>query len=120
MTLIKLATKFLEPRARAFEAATKDPIEAQEKVLFEYLERNKDTEYGKKYDFAKIKSVEDYQRSVPMSDCELMRPYFDKMKKGEGTIGRLLNDDSIYNNLEAFTADIREHPWKLLNKPRGE
>jgi phospholipid/cholesterol/gamma-HCH transport system substrate-binding protein len=44
----------------------------------------------------------------------------DRLKKGEGTIGKLLTDDSIYNNLEEFTADIKRHPWKLLNKPRGE
>lgn len=44
----------------------------------------------------------------------------DKLKRGEGTIGKLLMDDSIYNNLEGFTADIKRHPWKLLNKPRGE
>ena len=43
-----------------------------------------------------------------------------KVEKGEGTIGKLLNDDTIYNNLEAFTADIKKHPWKLLNRPRNE
>jgi phospholipid/cholesterol/gamma-HCH transport system substrate-binding protein len=41
-----------------------------------------------------------------------------KVKAGEGTVGKLLMDDSVYNNLEAFTADIKKHPWKLLNKPR--
>lgn len=44
----------------------------------------------------------------------------DKIKKGEGTIGKLLMDDAVYRNLEEFTADIKKHPWKLLSKPRGE
>jgi len=44
----------------------------------------------------------------------------DRLKNGEGTIGKLLTDDAMYNNLEAFTADIKKHPWKLLNKPREE
>lgn len=44
----------------------------------------------------------------------------DKLKRGEGTIGQLLMNDSIYKNLEEFTGDIKKHPWKLLNKPRGE
>ena len=74
MNLIKLATRFLGLKARAFEKATDDPVSYQKKILFEYLQRNKDTEYGKKYNFAAIKTVEDYQRSVPMSDCESMRP----------------------------------------------
>ncbi len=48
-----------------------------------------------------------------------VRAIVEKIKKGDGTIGKLLNDDAIYNNLEAFTADIKDHPWKLLNKPRN-
>jgi len=51
---------------------------------------------------------------------ESVRAIVDKIKKGDGTIGKLLNDDAIYNNLEGFTADIRKHPWKLLNRPRNE
>lgn len=36
------------------------------------------------------------------------------IKNKQGTIGRLLYEDAIYRDLEAFTADIRKHPWKLL------
>ena len=94
MNLIKLAPRFLGLKARAFEKATDDPVSYQKKILFEYLQRNKDTEYGKKYNFAAIKTVEDYQRSVPMSDCESMRPYFDRMTKGEERI--LTADEPIF------------------------
>ena len=44
----------------------------------------------------------------------------DRLKKGEGTIGKLLTDESIYKNLEEFTADLKKHPWKLLNRPRED
>lgn len=40
------------------------------------------------------------------------------IKQGKGTIGRLFTDDTIYNNLEAFTSDIKAHPWKLLMKSK--
>lgn len=43
-----------------------------------------------------------------------------RLKNGEGTVGKLLTDDKVYNNLEAFTEDIKNNPWKLLNKPRGQ
>lgn len=50
-----------------------------------------------------------------------------KLEKGEGTIGKLLMDDSVYadlqstmSNFKAFSEDLRAHPWKLLSKPRGE
>lgn len=42
----------------------------------------------------------------------------ERLERGEGTAGRFLTDESIYNNLEAFTEDIKKNPWKLMNKPR--
>ncbi|MFA6142202.1 MAG: MlaD family protein [Candidatus Omnitrophota bacterium] len=51
---------------------------------------------------------------------ESIKSIVDKIKSGEGTVGKLLMDDSVYKNLEEFTADIKRHPWKLLNKPRED
>ncbi|MFH0731433.1 MAG: MlaD family protein [Candidatus Omnitrophota bacterium] len=49
----------------------------------------------------------------------------DKVKAKEGTVGKLLMDDKLYNNIEeisedikAMIKDIRQNPWKLLSKPR--
>ena len=42
----------------------------------------------------------------------------ERLKNGEGTIGKFLTDDGIYNNLEDFTADIKANPWKLMNRPK--
>ena len=39
-----------------------------------------------------------------------------RLRDGEGTIGKLLSEEAVYNNIEAFTDDIRKHPWKLLHK----
>jgi phospholipid/cholesterol/gamma-HCH transport system substrate-binding protein len=36
----------------------------------------------------------------------------------EGTIGKLLYDDKLYQELEALISDIRRHPWKLFWKTR--
>lgn len=41
-----------------------------------------------------------------------------RLKEGKGTIGKLLVDESIYDNLDEFVADIKAHPWKLLHKPK--
>ena len=51
---------------------------------------------------------------------ESVRTIVERLKNGEGTIGKLLTEEKIYNDLEAFVADIKKHPWKLLNKPKGE
>ena len=34
----------------------------------------------------------------------------------EGTVGKLLYDDKIYNELDAMITDLRKHPWKLFWK----
>ncbi|MFA6320778.1 MAG: MlaD family protein [Candidatus Omnitrophota bacterium] len=51
---------------------------------------------------------------------ESVKAIVEKIRSGEGTVGKLLMDGAVYDNLEAFTADIKKHPWKLLVKPSGE
>ena len=36
----------------------------------------------------------------------------------EGTVGKLLYDDKIYNELDAMITDLRKHPWKLFIKTK--
>ena len=83
MDIAPVIAKVLRPKAVAFEKATHNPRSAQEVVLFSYLNRNKNTEYGIKYDFSSIKSVGEYQRSVPLADCETLRAPIERMARGE-------------------------------------
>jgi len=39
-----------------------------------------------------------------------------KLKNGEGTLGKLMTDDSIYNEVESLVIDLKKHPWKLFWK----
>jgi phospholipid/cholesterol/gamma-HCH transport system substrate-binding protein len=36
----------------------------------------------------------------------------------EGTLGKLLYDDKLYNELDALVTDVRKNPWKLLIKTK--
>jgi len=45
---------------------------------------------------------------------------FVKINNKEGTIGKLLFDDTIYKELEALITDIRKHPWKLFWKTKDK
>jgi len=83
ISLIPIVMKTMVRAAKAFERATENPLDAQRKVLFEFLARSKKTGYGLKYNFAGVESIADYQRLVPLTDCEAMRPYVDRMTKGE-------------------------------------
>jgi phospholipid/cholesterol/gamma-HCH transport system substrate-binding protein len=40
------------------------------------------------------------------------------VKQGEGTIGKLFFDNSLYNNIDEMFADLKKHPWKLLYRPK--
>ncbi|MCG3176258.1 MAG: hypothetical protein MOGMAGMI_01204 [Candidatus Omnitrophica bacterium] len=39
-----------------------------------------------------------------------------RLRDGEGTVGKLLKDDTIAKELEAFVKEIKKNPWKLLKK----
>lgn len=40
------------------------------------------------------------------------------LKEGRGTLGKLFTDESIYNNLDDLTSDLKGNPWKLLYRPK--
>ena len=42
------------------------------------------------------------------------------VEAGQGSVGRLLFDDELYQRMVAFVDDIRAHPWKLLVRPKGQ
>lgn len=39
-----------------------------------------------------------------------------RIKTGQGTIGKLFADDTIYNEIESLVLDLKSHPWKLFWK----
>ncbi|MDD5097348.1 MAG: MlaD family protein [Candidatus Omnitrophica bacterium] len=41
-----------------------------------------------------------------------------KIRNQEGTLGKLIYNDEIYNQLEALVTDVRKNPWKLLIKTK--
>jgi len=39
------------------------------------------------------------------------------VEDGQGSLGKLLFDEDLYDRMAAFVDDIRAHPWKLLIRP---
>ena len=53
-------------------------------MLMKIVQDNKDTEYGKRYHFDQIHSIEDYKRLVPFTTYDDYAPYIERMvDKGE-------------------------------------
>lgn len=58
-------------------------VEISRRNLCRLMEDNKNTEYGRRYGFAGIRTAEDYQRQVPVSDYSDYEEEIARMKQGE-------------------------------------
>lgn len=72
--------------ALAFRRATRAVHRCQEKVLLRILRANQNTDYGRRYDFASIKSCQEYRRRVPITNYEALEPWIGRIAKGEANI----------------------------------
>jgi len=61
------------------------PIETQQKVFRELIEKASATAFGKDHNFSSITTYEDFKKAVPIRDYEDLKPYIDKVRKGEKT-----------------------------------
>ena len=64
---------------RRIDEHTKDAKGSNEKLLMQILKDNSDTEYGRKYGFADIHSIREYQERVPFSTFDDYAPYIERM-----------------------------------------
>lgn len=63
-----------------------DPVATQQKVFKELIRQAKETQFGKDHHFEKIKSYEDFAKQVPIRDYEALKPYMDRVVKGEADV----------------------------------
>ena len=71
---------------KLFNGYTTNAMPTQEETLLNIMERNKDTELGKKFGFADIKSIKDFQDKVPMSTFEDYLPLIERTLNGEENV----------------------------------
>lgn len=63
-----------------------NPVATQQKVFRELLRQAETTQFGKDHNFSTIHSFEDFAKNVPIRDYEALRPYVDRVVKGEANI----------------------------------
>lgn len=59
------------------------PCEVQEEQILDMIRKAQDTEFGKEHNFSEIKTIEQFQRNVPITNYEGLKPYVDKLRQGE-------------------------------------
>ena len=84
---------------------TKNPMAVQTKLLMDLLQENKDTEYGKRYGFGDIKSIEEYQEKVPVTEYDHYAEYIDIMSNtGERSL--ISANDPVWYNKTSGTVGV--------------
>ncbi len=73
-------------RISQLELIRKYPFEAQQETFIKLVEKAKDTEFGKLYDFKSIKNINDFQHRLPVSCYEEMKPLIDRVRQGENDL----------------------------------
>lgn len=76
----------MKKRFHQIELFMKYPDEVQSEWLFRLLRAAAQTEYGKKYDFASIKSYETFRERVPLVSYEEIEGFIERLRAGEQNI----------------------------------
>lgn len=74
---------FIKQRISQIEDFIKEPVRAQQAVLFSQIYKAQDTLYGKEFGFRNIGSIEDFKAQVPIVSYEDFEPYIEKARQGE-------------------------------------
>ncbi len=75
----------LKTRIARIDAYRKNPFEVQEQLFNYLITKGASTEWGKKFDYASIRSVEAFKK-VPVSSYEQLSPYIERIMKGEQNV----------------------------------
>ncbi|MBD0723988.1 hypothetical protein B6A10_02220 [Flavobacterium sp. L1I52] len=80
------ASWVLKQRIHQIELFLKYPNEVQEELLMNLIAAAKNTELGKKYDYASIKSYATFAERIPIATYEELQPYIERTRQGEQNI----------------------------------
>lgn len=113
-----------KPIVEALDQMAEDPMKENEKLLLEILDKNKDTEYGRKYGFADIHSAEEYRKRVPVSIYDDYAGYILRMsEKGEENL--ITSGKVVHYNKSSGTVGnpkripLTEEAFQIFQKYNG-
>jgi len=64
----------------------KNAVALQQKTFESLISHAKNTAFGKTHHFEEIKTYDDFKKNVPVYDYEDLRPYIERVTKGEGNV----------------------------------
>ena len=87
MSIISPAFKgYIKLRQSAIDNFMHNPIDTQQQVFNHLIGSAQFTEYGKKYNFARLNSIQEFKKNVPINDYETLKPYIQRILEGNQNI----------------------------------
>ena len=88
LNLIKKKIALIWAKKHVTEAFTfkKNAVEDQEKLLLSLVKTAEKTLFGREHQFENIHAISDFQNKVQIADYEDLKPYIEKVKKGQRNI----------------------------------
>ena len=83
MPFNSLFSWIIKKRIHQIDLFKKYPLEVQDEVLMNVVERGKNTEWGREFDFESIQSYADFNKKVPLTNYEKLEPYVQRLLKNE-------------------------------------
>jgi hypothetical protein len=81
-----LALIWAKNHVKETQSFKKKSIENQEKLLLTLVKTAEKTLFGREHQFENIANIQDFQKQVPIADYEDLKPYIEKVKKGQRNI----------------------------------
>ena len=76
----------MKQRVHQIELFMKYPHEVQADWFHKLLQAARSTEWGQRYGYDSISTPEEYRNRVPLQDYDKMKPWIDRLRKGEKNI----------------------------------
>src|SRR6185503_16054697 len=86
--LNSFASWLMTKRMHQIELFMKYPHEVQNEWFRKLMDSAKDTEWGRKFRYGSIESPEQFAERVPLQDYDSMKPYIERIRRGEQNILR--------------------------------
>lgn len=81
-----LLSWIIKKRIHQIDLFLKYPVDVQNEWFYNLINSAKDTEWGLKYDYKSIKTIDDFKNRVPINTYDDLKPYIDRLRKGEQNI----------------------------------
>jgi hypothetical protein len=92
--------------AKRFDKATRDPAATQITKLMTMVTKNAGADYGRRYDFGSIRTIEDYRKRVPIITYENIREDIDRVLAGKSNV-LTAEDPVMFAQTSGTTGDAK-------------